>query len=225
MALNDPLKVKVKIAQSCSTLCDPMDCRPPGSSVHRILQARILQCVAMSSSRGSSWPRDRTWVLPHCRWILYRLSHLMAPCHSLMTLPMRLGFLKVLRVTNIFENQVITLDPLTYRYIVHGIFHARILERVAMSSSRGSSWPRNQTCISCVSCIGRWLSGKEFTCSVGDAGLIPGLGTSSVEGNGNALQSSCLGNPKDRGTWWATVSGVTKSWTRLKWLSTQRHWG
>ena len=42
------------------TLCDPMDCSPPGSSVHGILQARILEWVAMPSSRGSSQPRDQT---------------------------------------------------------------------------------------------------------------------------------------------------------------------
>ena len=52
--------LKVLAAQSCLTLCDPMDCRPPGSSVHRILQARILEWVAIPSSRGSSQPRDRT---------------------------------------------------------------------------------------------------------------------------------------------------------------------
>ena len=42
------------VAQSCLTLCDPMDCSPLGSSVHGILQARILEWVAISSSRGSS---------------------------------------------------------------------------------------------------------------------------------------------------------------------------
>ena len=47
-------------AQSCLTLCDPMDCSPPGSFVHGILQARILERVAISFSRGSFWPRDRT---------------------------------------------------------------------------------------------------------------------------------------------------------------------
>ena len=46
----------------CRTLWDTMDCGPPGSSVHGILLARILQRVAMSSSRGSSWPRDWTRV-------------------------------------------------------------------------------------------------------------------------------------------------------------------
>ena len=51
------------VAQSCLTLCDPMDCSPPVSSVHGILQARILKWVAMLSSRGSSRPRDRTCLL------------------------------------------------------------------------------------------------------------------------------------------------------------------
>ena len=48
--------------QSCPTLCDLMDCSPPGSSVHGILQARIVEWVAMPSSRGSSGPRDQTCV-------------------------------------------------------------------------------------------------------------------------------------------------------------------
>ena len=48
--------------QWCPTLCDPMGCSPPGSSVHGLLQARILEWVATSSSRGSSKPRDRTQV-------------------------------------------------------------------------------------------------------------------------------------------------------------------
>ena len=54
--------VCVKLLQPCLTLCYPMDCSLPGSSVHGILQARILECVAMSSSRESSWPRDRTCI-------------------------------------------------------------------------------------------------------------------------------------------------------------------
>ena len=49
-------------AQLCPTLCDPMDCNLPGSSVHGIPQARILEWVAMPSSRGSSQPRDQTLV-------------------------------------------------------------------------------------------------------------------------------------------------------------------
>ena len=52
-----------------------------------------------------------------------------------------------------------------------------------------------------------------ITGAVGDPGLIPGSGRSPGEGNGNPLQYSCLGNPMDRGAWWATVHGVTKSQT------------
>ena len=50
------------LAQSCLTLCGPMGCSPPGSIVHEIFQARILQWVAISYSRGSSEPRDRNQV-------------------------------------------------------------------------------------------------------------------------------------------------------------------
>ena len=56
------VKSESEVAQSCPTLCDPVDCSPPGSSVHGILQARILEWVAISFSRGSSQPRDRTWA-------------------------------------------------------------------------------------------------------------------------------------------------------------------
>ena len=54
--------VCVLVAQSCPTLCNPTDCSPPGSSVHGILQARILEWIAICFFRGSSQPRDRTWV-------------------------------------------------------------------------------------------------------------------------------------------------------------------
>jgi len=56
---------------------------------------------------------------------------------------------------------------------------------------------------------------KESTCHAGDPGLIPGSGRSPGGGHSNPLQYSCLENPVDRGAWWATVHGVTKSPTRL----------
>ena len=64
------LKVKVLVAQSCLTLCDPMNCSLPGSSVQGILQARILEWVAMASSGDLSSPG----IEPRCQ-ILYQLSH------------------------------------------------------------------------------------------------------------------------------------------------------
>ena len=66
-------------AQSCPTLCFPMDCSPPGSSIHEIFQARILEWVTMSFSRASSQPRDQTLVLLHRGQTLYHLSHQGSP--------------------------------------------------------------------------------------------------------------------------------------------------
>ena len=90
-----------------------------------------------------------------------------------------------------------------------------------------------------VLCIGKWIlkhwtieeiltiklflikgfpGGSEVKASAfntGDLGSIPGLGRSPRDGNGNPLQYSCLDNPMDRGAWWATVHGVTKSRTQL----------
>ena len=50
------------VAQSCLTLCDPVDCSPPGSFVHGISQTRMLDWVVIFSCSGSSWPRDRTCI-------------------------------------------------------------------------------------------------------------------------------------------------------------------
>ena len=60
-----------QVVPSCPNLCDPMDCSLPGSSVHGIFQARVLEWVAISFSRGSSWPRDRT-----------RISHIVGRCFT-----------------------------------------------------------------------------------------------------------------------------------------------
>ena len=59
------------------------------------------------------------------------------------------------------------------------------------------------------------LGGKESTCNAGDTGSIPGSGRSPGGANGNPLQCSCLKNPTDKGTWWATIQKVTKSQTGL----------
>ena len=75
------LYMKVLVTQSCLTLCNSMDCttpphpRLPGSSVHGILQARILEWVAIPFSRGSSWPRDQT----HISWVSYIVRQVPLP--------------------------------------------------------------------------------------------------------------------------------------------------
>ena len=60
---------------------------------------------------------------------------------------------------------------------------------------------------------GDQLSSKQFASNPGDTGSVPRSRRSPGEGNGNPLQYSCLGNPMDRGAWWATIHGVTKSLT------------
>ena len=82
-----PWKKKWKlVAQSCPTLCDLMDCSPPGSSVHGILQAKILEWVANSFSRGScscSLVNSETWILSpwpeFCTWVLLQFQTAQMP--------------------------------------------------------------------------------------------------------------------------------------------------
>ena len=66
------IKSESEVSQSCPTLCNPVDCSLPGSSAHWILQARILEWVAVFFSRGSSKPRDQTQV-----------SHIAGRCFNL----------------------------------------------------------------------------------------------------------------------------------------------
>ena len=70
-------------AQSCPTLCDPINCSPQGSYVHGISQARILEWVAISSSKGSSWSRDQT---PSFQADSLPLSHQRGPNPSILAL-------------------------------------------------------------------------------------------------------------------------------------------
>ena len=73
-----------EVAQSCPTLCDPMDCSPPGFSVHGIFQAWILEWVAISFSRGSSQPREDL-VLPILSTLSQKNAHLLCKQHIILT--------------------------------------------------------------------------------------------------------------------------------------------
>ena len=73
------------VALSSPILCDPMDCNPPGSSVHGVLQAGILEWVCHFLLPGIFPTQGLNPGLPHCRQILYRLSHLGSPEFYLLT--------------------------------------------------------------------------------------------------------------------------------------------
>ena len=133
------------VAQSCPPLCDPMDCSPPGSSVHVDSPGKSTRVGCHALLQGIFPTQGLNPGLLHSRWTLYHLSYQESPW---------------------------------------------ILGWVAFPFSRGSSQSRNKTGVSCT-------AGGFFI-------------------SYNPLRYSCLENPVDRGTWWATVHGVTKSQT---WLS------
>ena len=128
-----------EVAQSCLTLCEPMDCSLPGCFVLGILWARILEWVAISFSRRSSQHRDRTCV-----------SHIAGRCFTLWAT--RAAQMKV----KVIQSCLTLCDPMDYT--VHGILQARILEWVAFPfSSIRSSQPRDQTQVSHIA--GGFLTG------------------------------------------------------------------
>ena len=135
---------KVCMLSHCShvwTLCDSLDCSTTGSSVHGVLQTRVLEWVAMSSSRGSCQSRDQTHVFHvSCidRWGLYDYSHLGSP-----DCPVKV--------------KVTQSCPMPIDCTVHGIFQARILEWVAFPFSRGPSQSGDRIQVS-------HIAGRYFTC-------------------------------------------------------------
>ena len=84
---NKSIESESEVAQMCPTLCDPMDCSLPGSSLNRILQARVLEWVAISFSRGSCQPRDQTRVsrIPgrHCNLWATREAQVPVKCQTM----------------------------------------------------------------------------------------------------------------------------------------------
>ena len=128
-----------EVTQLCPTLCDPMDCSLPGSSIRGILQARVLEWVAISFSRRSSQPRDRT-----------RVSHIAGRCFTI-------------RVSKVTQSCPTLCDPVGCSLpgsSIRGILQAKTLEWVAIFFSRGSSQPRDRTGVSCIAgrCFTLWVT-------------------------------------------------------------------
>ena len=116
-----------EVSQSCPTVRDPMDCSPPGSSVHGIFQARALEWGATAFSESVHGVVD----------LMRAVSVVPGEC---------------LHVASVVCNPMACRPPDSSAY---GILQARVMRRVAMLSSRGSSQCRDRTLISYVSCIGR----------------------------------------------------------------------
>ena len=106
-----------KMLWSCLTLCSPMDHSPPGSSVRGILQASILEWVAMPSSKRSSWPRYPTHICyVSCigRWVLYHQGHLGSPyvaCGYFMSQSSKLNRNKTLMVRHTPISKMLKYNP------------------------------------------------------------------------------------------------------------------
>ena len=118
--------------QSWVALSDPMDCSLPGSSIHRILQARILEWVALSFSRRSSPPRDRTCIFCIGRLILYQLVtwEALQYCSRLIILIAAAASAKSLQPCGTLCDPI---DGSPLGSSVPGILQARILEWVSIS--------------------------------------------------------------------------------------------
>ena len=174
---------------SCSVLSDslwPFDCSPPGYSVHRIFQARMLVWIAVFLLRGIFLTWGMNPHILHCRQILYPLSHslkaiyfLSGPAHLVFLLPV----------------------PSTFSWKSIKIIGPFFL-------------PANFTSFAMLSLLHGFPDssvGEESTCNAGDPSSIPGSRKSTGEGIGYPLQYSGLENSMD----WI-VHGVTKSPTRLR---------
>ena len=122
--------MKVIVTQPCLAHRDPMDSSLPGSSVHGILQARILEWVAMPSSRGSSQTQGLNPGLPHCRQILYHLKHQGSLNYSLLSWKPSLISLWLLLIS-IQTHWLLSYVPLTQtnRISLFSSFLSRLVER------------------------------------------------------------------------------------------------
>ena len=204
------------------TLYDPMDCSLPGSFVRGILQATLLEWVALHVSRGSFSRRDWSWIsYVSCNWQAGSLP----PAPPEKPNP-RDTFSQISsQIRKIFSMDFLLNKPhesrASYRSTEAGDNRIERLKCKGRESEeimahfildlQRPTWGFPDGSV-----------GKESFCNAGDTSSISGSGRSPGGGHGNTLQYCGLENPMDRGAWWATVHGVAKSWTRLKQLSTHR---
>ena len=200
------------VSQSCLTLCGPMDCSPPGSSVHGIFQARLLEWDAISYSRGSSWPRDQADSLP--------LSLLWSPVSLGTALNLEIS----LRIDNcVFQSMnminvfIFYLDSILFLISLYMVFPLVVYRCESWTIKKAECWrteigrdlateqekamaPHSSTLAWKIPCteepgglqsMGSLRVGHDWATSLS-------LFLSCIEeGNDNPLQCSCLENPRD----------------------------
>ena len=137
-ALSDEWSEANEVAQSCLTLCDPMDCSLPGFSVHGIFQARVLGWVVISFSRGSSQPRNQTWVSCIVDGCFYPLSHQGSPSSVLGP---RLS-------TDEWNRPTIALKRVVFQSRSQ-TFNNKPYNKVANQTCRGARWRPTEGCLRC----------------------------------------------------------------------------
>ena len=126
-------------SQLCPTLCDPMDCSMPGSSVHEILQARILEWAAIPFSWGFSWPTDQTWV-SRGPWIVGGFLIAEPPNYG------NGGSFVAKSGSTLATPWTVAHQALFSMGISRQEYWSGLVD---ISFCRGSSWSRNQTSVSC----------------------------------------------------------------------------
>ena len=217
------------VPQLCPTFCYPMDCSPPGSSVHMNSQVRILERVAIFFSREDFWSRDWTWVsCISCRLFLQTLQ-----TFFVTTAPLGKWWILVPN-SSPFSNtftawRLVFISSMSIQLKVfgQGALQYCNLNLPWQSFVRVKSVLNNNSFIILFFATHHvdwfaeqsawwmglpwWLRGKESACNAGDAGSIPGSGWSPWRGHGNPLQYSWLENSMARGARWATVHGVSKN--------------
>ena len=199
-----------KLLQSCPTLCDFMNCNPPGSSVHGILQARILESVAMPSSSWSSLLWDWTQVLmfPALAGRFFTTS----TTWDAQYIPLlvynqdvsRTGLLRGLWEKELLQASLLGLQKALFLYTYLCPIHSHHLVLLPLPSTikhyinSGLNMKTQYIKHSLAMIVSEV---KAPACNAEDPGVIPGLGRSPGEGNGNPLQYSCLENPMRGGAW------------------------
>ena len=207
------------VVQLCLIFCDPVDYSLPGSSVHGILQARILERVTISFSRGSSWPRGQTWFCCIGRQILYHLNQQGSPvslegrpedCFSVLWFPRRNR--RTQKLLNSLLNFILTKGYRLKSTKGPGSL-GKVQEKPAQAPKCPVSsvpWTHLISPAMIVITHAGYCQPVRFPWVLVSRAFIRAQSQAWWGSHGNSLQYSCLEKYP-----WTEEPGVSKSWTRL----------